>query len=203
MLWRNTPAPRGGRRFPEGFIEPCKPTLTAKVPAGPDWIHELKYDGYRLICRKQGDQVKIWTRPGNERASEFTGIAAGLARIPHDFVIDGEGACIEGENCNFHALRSRAGKARATLMAFDLLALDGEDLRERPCEERRARLGEIVAAMPGIAFSEAVSGDDGQLLYEHACRAGLEGVVSKKRASRYRSGPSQVWRKTLCKEYSR
>lgn len=202
MLWRHTPRPRGGRRLPEGFVEPCRPVLSTKVPSAPGWIHEVKYDGYRLICRN-GAQVRIWTRPGNEVSGEFGAIAGSLMALPHDLVLDGEAVCPRGNSYDFHALRSKRGRAAAIMWAFDLLMLDGEDLRPLPCIERRARLQPLIGKCSAILFSDAMSAGDGQALFDHACRHNLEGIISKRADSPYRSGPQRTWLKIKCEEYVR
>ena len=103
---------------------------------------------------------------------------------------------------DFGALRTKAGGARASLVAFDLLSLDGEDIRQRPLEERRGMLSRLVAGAGAILFSEAIEGE-GALVFAHACKLGLEGIVSKRAGSRYWSGLSRQWLKAKNPEFQR
>ena len=130
------------RRRPAGFIKPCQPTLSDKAPSGPLWLHEIKHDGYRIIACKSGDQVRLWSRNGRDWSSEFMCHCRSAPRCDADeLVIDGEACahCPDGLP-DFHRLRSDSGGASACLFAFDLLRVDGLDLRPLPLEERRARL---------------------------------------------------------------
>src|SRR5829696_1337858 len=127
MLMRS-PLARARRR-PPGFIPPAKSVLSA-IPTGPYWIHELKHDGYRLLCRKERDRVQLWSRNGRDWTAELVAIAAALRALPGDFVIDGEAVAHCGAGLpDFHGLMARDGQASACLYAFDLLHLGREDLR--------------------------------------------------------------------------
>ena len=118
-------------------------------------------------------------------------------------LIDGEAvAFLPGGHSDFGALRTKAGGARASFVAFDLLSLEGEDLRERPLEERRAALARLVAGVDSIQFSASVA-DEGAMVFAHGCELGLEGIVSKRAGSRYRSGASRNWLKCLSPEFQR
>jgi len=215
MLWQTQPKPPGGIRLPSGFIVPCQPVLARQAPMGPEWMHELTYDGYRIIARKTGDRLQLWTGLGTDVTGQFSAIAKALRAIPRDFVIDGEAVCEQPAGGRFYDLRSVAGRACCHLIAFDLLCLDGEDMCTTACETRRERLKDILpskaelsgkANLPGkegVRFSESVDGPDGQKLLDHAGRRKLEGIVSKRKLSRYRSGPFDAWRKIECKDYRR
>src|SRR4051812_924085 len=137
------------RRSPEGFVPPALLTPATKVPTGPGWIHELKHDGIRLIARKDGDRVRLWSRYGRNRTSDFATITAALRRLPADVLIDGE-AVAQCENGlpEFHPTLSAAGQREACLLAFDLLWVDGEDLRPLPLLARRKRLEGLLASAP-------------------------------------------------------
>jgi bifunctional non-homologous end joining protein LigD len=139
MPWHNSP--RSRRDPPAGFIRPCRPTLVANPPAGPGWLHEVKHDGFRTLARKQGKRVDVWSRYGTDFTAKFSNIAAAVGALPVDnALIDGEAvAFLPGGHSDFAALRTKAG-ARASYVAFDLLSLEGEDLRQRPLEERRDAL---------------------------------------------------------------
>ncbi len=203
MLWRISPA-RSRRSPPAGFIQPCQPTLVAHPPAGPGWLHEVKHDGYRLLARKDADRVRLWTRYGTDFTGRLPAIADAVRALPVDnALIDGEAVVFRPDgHSDFAALRTKAGGEQAALVAFDLLNLDGEDLRQRPLEERREALARLVAGVDGIRFSEAVA-TEGATVFAHACKLGLEGIVSKRAGSRYRSGPSRNWLKCLNPEFQR
>jgi bifunctional non-homologous end joining protein LigD len=130
MLWRSL-APV---RRPPGFIEPCLPTLGQTVPTGPQWAYEIKHDGFRFICRREGDHVRVFSRHGNDYTDRVPRIANALASLRVKSVtIDGEGVvCGRDGVTNFDQLRasvSRMGSRDAFLYAFDLLEINGTDLR--------------------------------------------------------------------------
>ena len=185
------------RRRPAGFIKPCQPYLSDKPPSGREWIHEIKHDGYRIIARKDGGEVRLWSRNGRDWSGGMVAIAEALWALPVDHImLDGEAVahCAEGLP-NFHGLRSKDGAAGACLFAFDVLMIDGEDIRREPLRERRARLARALRRAPdAIRFSEHLE-DDGPEIFRHACALGLEGIVSKRRDARYRSGRSITWLK--------
>jgi bifunctional non-homologous end joining protein LigD len=193
MLWRVSSRRR--RPLPAGFIEPCIPTVANKVPSGPGWIHEIKHDGYRLQVRKNGDRVRLFTRRGFDWTERYPAVTAAAAKLKaHTLTIDGElGVTGKGGIANFEKLHSRTVDAAAILFAFDLLDLDGEDLRKRPLGERKALLTRLLKrAAAGIHLSEHDDGD-GEALFRAACRMGMEGIVSKRLSSIYRSGRSKSW----------
>ena len=202
MPWHNHP--RSRRDPPAGFIRPCRPTLVANPPAGPGWLHEVKHDGFRTLVWKQGERIDVWSRYGTDFTGRFLNIAAAVAALPADSaLIDGEAvAFLPGGHSDFGALRTKAGGARASLVAFDILSLEGEDLRQRPLEERRDALSRLVAKVDTIQFSASVAGE-GAVVFAHACQLGLEGIVSKRAGSRYRSGASRNWLKCLAPEFQR
>ena len=118
-------------------------------------------------------------------------------------LIDGEAVVFRPDgHSDFAALRTRAGGEQASFVAFDLLSLDGDDLRQRPLEERREALAQLVAGVDGIRFSAALTAE-GATVFAHACKLGLEGIVSKRAGSRYRSGPSRNWLKCLNPAFQR
>ena len=196
MLWRIPPA-RSRRSPPAGFIQPCQPTLVAHPPAGPDWLHEMKHDGYRLLARKDADRVTL-DPVRNRLHRSIARIADAVRALPVDnALIDGEAVVFRPDgHSDFAALRTRAGGEQASLVAFDLLSLDADDLRQRPLEERREALAQLVAGVDGIRFSAALT-IEGATVFAHACKLGLEGIVSKRAGSRYRSGTSRNWLKCL------
>ncbi len=195
MLWRS-PAPT---RRPLGFIEPCLPTLARTVPSGPQWVHEIKHDGYRFICRRDGDRVRVFSRRGYEWTDRVPLIAEALAKLRVKSVtIDGEGVvCSPNGVSDFDRLRAavgRMGSRDAFLYAFDLLELDGHDLRRDAWEVRRAILTSVLRKSGnGIRLSEHFVSTDGEAIFQHACAMGLEGIVAKRRDRPYRSGRSPDW----------
>jgi bifunctional non-homologous end joining protein LigD len=191
--WR-TEAPK---RRPPGFVEPCIPTRVDKPPVGPQWIHEIKHDGYRLIVRKQGDRVRLFTRRGYDWTDRYPRISAAVAAIQAaSATIDGEVVWCDGEGLAiFDNLHSRAYDGEAIFYAFDLLELDGVDHRPQLLELRKAALAKLLRnAAHGIHLVEHMEGDGGTV-FEHACKLGFEGIVSKRRDHPYRSGPSKAWLK--------
>jgi bifunctional non-homologous end joining protein LigD len=196
------------------LIEPCLATLVDAAPSGTRWLHEIKWDGYRLMAYLDRGVVVLRTRRGHDRTARFPTIAKAVARLPvTSAILDGE-AVVDDEQGrpSFSALqvalgvrepRSHPGhKAahEAVYYAFDLLWLDGEDLRGRALEERRSALEEILVDLePGarLRLSEEVAGD-GPTVLRHACAMGLEGIISKRRDCPYRSGRGRDWRKAKC-----
>jgi ATP-dependent DNA ligase len=192
MLWR-TSAPS---RRPVGFIEPCIPARAQKPPAGPQWLHEIKHDGYRLIVCRRADRVRLFTRRGYDWTERYPLIAAAADALACDATIDGEVVvCDRAGVADFERLHSREHDGRAFLRAFDLLELDGEDLRPSPLFERKAALRRLLRrAKTGIHFVDHLEGD-GAKVFAHACELGLEGIISKDRTRSYRSGRSNTWLK--------
>jgi ATP-dependent DNA ligase len=192
MLWRSS-APK---RQPPGFIEPCIPTRADKPPAGPDWIHEIKHDGYRLIIRKKDNRVRLFTRRGYDWTERFPLIRAAVAGLRSNaLVLDGEAVYCDPDGvANFEKLHNQAYSDRVFFYAFDLLELGGVDLRPQPLEERRGNLQHLLrkANGGGAQFNEHIDGD-GATIFQHACKLGFEGIVSKHRQHPYRSGPSKAW----------
>src|SRR5271165_4885379 len=140
-----------------GFIPPCIPTRAAKPPAGPDWVHEIKHDGYRLQVRREGDVVRLFTRRGYDWTARYPAIvrtAAALRRT--SFTLDGEAVvCCPDGVAVFDALHRRGTVSEAMLYAFDLLELDGDDLRPLPLVDRKKRLAKLVGRRRiGIVLSE-------------------------------------------------
>jgi bifunctional non-homologous end joining protein LigD len=196
MSWRTFPM-RSRRTPPAGFILPCQPFLVARPPAGPGWLHEAKHNGYRIVARKQGECVTLWSRYGADFTDRLLTIAEAVRGLPgENALVDGEAVAFRPDGLSdFGALRTKAGGARACLVAFDLLGLDGEDLRPRSLEERRDKLARLTAGVDGLLFSEAIEGE-GEIVFAHACKLGLEGIVSKRAGSLYRSGASRSWLKS-------
>jgi bifunctional non-homologous end joining protein LigD len=180
------------------FIEPCLPSPAANPPAGPNWIHEIKHDGYRLMARRDGAGIRLLTRKGNDWSERFPLIVEAVNHLKiRSCLIDGEAVCCDEKGlASFTLLRQRQHEGRVFLYAFDLLELDGMDLRKEPIEVRKATLASILRkAMPGVRLNEHLEYPEGAVVFQHACKMGLEGIVSKRLGSRYRSGRSPDWLK--------
>jgi bifunctional non-homologous end joining protein LigD len=183
----------GPVRRPPGFIEPCLPTNGRTVPAGTQWAYEIKHDGFRFVCHRELERVRVYSRRGHDWTNRVPRIAEALSALPvTSITIDGEGvACRPDGVADFDRLRaavSRRGSREAFLYAFDLLELDGWDLRQEPWESRRAALASLLSnggadpkVRDGIRFSEHLDGADGEIVFQHACKLGLEGIVAKRR----------------------
>jgi bifunctional non-homologous end joining protein LigD len=183
-----------------GFVEPCLPSACRAAPSGNGWLHEIKHDGYRLMVWRVGDRVWLYTRNGHDWADRFPGIvAAALSLKAERFLIDGE-VIVAGSDGRavFELLRrGRQVKPAAFLCAFDLIVIADEDLRATPLEQRKARLARLLdRAGPGLQVNPHIDGVDGAAVFQHACELGYEGIVSKRKGSRYRSGRSPHWLKS-------
>jgi ATP-dependent DNA ligase len=187
------------RTLPAGFIAPCLPTSALQPPSGDDWLHEIKHDGFRVIARKSGERVRLYSRPGNDLTDRFPLIVEALARLqPRSCILDCEAvACGEDGIASFDRIRYRRHDADVFLYAFDLIELDGDDLRREPLAVRKATLASLLArAALGLRLNEHMDEANGPLVFAHACKLGLEGIVSKRRNSPYRSGRSPDWIKS-------
>jgi bifunctional non-homologous end joining protein LigD len=175
---------------------PCIPTRATKVPSSPDWLHELKYDGYRLIVIRDGDRVKLLTRNGYDWASRYPWIVeSALKNRQKHFVIDGEAVILGVDGISdFDALHSGKHDDEVQLYAFDMLAGDGDDMRALPLSMRKTNLARLLARRTdGIFVAPFEHGEIGPDLFWAACNMGLEGLVSKRRDRPYRAGRSPHW----------
>jgi bifunctional non-homologous end joining protein LigD len=186
------------------FVPPCLATLAAKPPKGAGWIHEIKFDGYRLQARINGGKVKLLTRSGLDWTSKFgKRVLAALSSLPvRQALVDGE-LVVEGEAgaSDFAALQaalSEGNTDRFVFYAFDLIYADGSDLRNVALGERKAALRALLASTEGaVRFSEHFE-TEGDIVLENACRLSLEGIVSKRTDAPYRSGRNRDWIKSKC-----
>jgi bifunctional non-homologous end joining protein LigD len=180
-------------------VEPCIPTQADRPPSGPGWVHEIKHDGYRIIARRDGAGVRLITRNGHAFTERYPKVAAALDRLPcRSCVIDGEVVIVDEEGrAVFDRLQNGPRtKPEAILFAFDLLELNGQDLKREPLLTRKTTLLSLLKGAPaGIVFNEHLEGD-GVMIFRHACRLGCEGIVSKRSDSPYRPGRSRDWIKT-------
>ncbi len=199
--------PKGAKkdRLPS-FVEPSLATLVTKAPAGPRWLHEIKYDGYRLQARVEAGRVKLLTRSGLDWTAKFgKELVNALRALPvGTALIDGELVVENGAGVSdFSALQAElsAGRSdRFVFYAFDLLFLDGMDLRDVPLITRKDTLKQVLAGIGDpIRYSDHFT-ENGDLILRHACRLSLEGVVSKRADGPYRSGRAKEWVKSKCSE---
>ena len=164
------------RRTPSGFIEPCLPSSAERPPSGPGWIHEIKHDGYRLMARRDPIGIRLLTRNGYDWAPRYPLIIEAVDRLKaRSFLIDGEAvACGDDGLPAFDRLRYRRTDGAVFLFAFDLLEVDGRDLRREPLETRKATLASVLRkARPGVQLNEHLEHEDGAVVFRHALgRAG-------------------------------
>jgi bifunctional non-homologous end joining protein LigD len=157
----------------------------------------LQRQPFHIIARKKGAQVRLYSRSGNDLTRRFPLIVDALSRLrSRSCIIDGEAVCCDDNGvASFDLIRHHRANESIFLYAFDLIELNGDDLRRDPLEVRKATLASIVAkASPGVRFNEHIEGD-GPTVFAHACKLGLEGIVSKRKDSPYRSGRSPHWLK--------
>jgi bifunctional non-homologous end joining protein LigD len=178
--------------------------LAKVAPSGPAWVHEIKYDGYRIGCAVEGGRATLLSRRGNDWTAHFPEVAAAARGLPvREALLDGEVAIVlpDGKT-SFQALQNalseRPPRRALAYFVFDLLHLDGEDLSALPLLERKARLEALLGRGPGVLrYAEHFEGD-GAVVLREACRLGLEGIVSKRRDEPYRPGRGGGWVKTKC-----
>jgi DNA ligase D-like protein (predicted ligase) len=183
-------------------------TLTDRREFGGDWLLERKFDGERCIARKDGGEASLASRTAKDLTATYPEVRAALADQPRArLVLDGEVVAFDGEQTSFSRLQRRLGVASpaAELMAaypvvfcvFDLLVLDGDDLRGRPLLERRERLADAVRPGPALRLSEAWR-EHAPQRFEQACRSGWEGLIAKRAQAPYVAGRSRDWLKLKC-----
>jgi bifunctional non-homologous end joining protein LigD len=186
------------------FVPPCLAELAASAPSDANWVHEIKFDGYRIQARLDHGDVALKTRKGLDWTDKFKRIADAVAALPADTaLIDGEVVAEEEGVSSFSALQTdlKTGRAdRLVYYVFDLLHLDGADLTGEPLIARKAALEQLLrgASRDGVIRMSGHLEDQGRLVLAHACRMQLEGIVSKRRDAPYRSGRTGDWIKTKC-----
>ena len=182
-------------RAPVTSFAPCLPRLAKTPPTGPDWIHEIKHDGFRIIARRDGEKVRLISRNGKDLTYRFPLAVQAVAALPvNSCVIDAEAIVSDSTGLAvFNLIRSYRNGPRATLCAFDLIEVDGKDLRWQPIEDRKAALKKLINDKhPGIAFNKHFD-VEGSVVLHHACKLGCEGIVSKRLGSSYRFGRTNDW----------
>ncbi len=188
-------------------VEPQLATLVAEPPPGPEWLHEIKYDGYRLLCALADGSARLLTRHAKDWSDRFAGVARAAAALPaRQALVDGEVVVLQPDGTtSFQALQNALNNRRAedlVYFAFDLLYLDGWDIRAAPLAERKRLLAALLAGDPAggtVRLSDHVAGR-GEEFFRHACGAGLEGMVAKRADRPYRSGRGRDWLKVKCLE---
>jgi bifunctional non-homologous end joining protein LigD len=190
---------------PAAFVAPSLATLAASPPQGTDWVHEIKYDGYRVQMHVRDGSAVLLTRNGLDWTTKFGKVGAEVRYLDlRAAIIDGE-AIVQNDLgvSDFDALQrefKKGAAARIAIVAFDLLMLDGEDWRPRPLLERKSKLKQVLGKRPPgslLYFGDHMTGA-GREMYDRACKLGLEGIVSKRTDRPYRSGRSGDWRKIKC-----
>ncbi|WP_225941257.1 DNA ligase D [Sphingopyxis sp. OAS728] len=194
------------RKRPNQSPPPFRPvqlaTLVDSVPTGSGWLHEMKYDGYRLLVAVGGAEARAFTRSGLDWSERFEPLLAEAARLKvRSALVDGEAVVLDSDGrSNFQSLQNalKSSPDLIDFFAFDLLELDGEDLTALPLTERKARLAALLPkASKRIRFSDHIEGS-GEKLLASFCAAGLEGVISKRAEARYIGSRSGSWLKTKC-----
>ena len=190
ILWRNSRG-RPPLNAPAAFIHPCRPVVAKQPPTGPGWAHELKHDE-RLDHVRDG-RVRLYTINGADWSKRYPLIVDAAAHIKGNAILDAEVVWIGLDGvADFDALHSRVNDKGASACAFDLLMLNGDDLRRKPYAERKSALRKLMRHGRGIQYVEHAEGH-GDKLFAAACNLGLEGIVSKKLDAPYLSGPSKTW----------
>ncbi len=183
-----------------GFIEPALASSIDRVPSGERWIHEIKFDGYRVQVHLANEAITVFTRRGHDWTKRFKKVAEDAWHIKaSSAIIDGEIVVPAADGTTDYAAlikELRGNSSKIVFVAFDLLYFDGRDLRKVPLLERKAALKKIIASS-NVQFSESFE-IDGREMFAHACKVGLEGVVSKVRDSVYASGRGNNWVKKTC-----
>jgi bifunctional non-homologous end joining protein LigD len=183
-------------------------TLTDRRDFGEDWLLERKFDGERCVARKAGGEVRLQSRTAKDLTGTYPEVRDTLAgQQHHDLVLDGEVVAFDGEQTSFSRLQQRLGVTNPSAdrvaanpvvyCVFDLLELDGDDLRDLPLLERRARLTDAIRPSAALQLSEAWR-EDSQKRFAQACRAGWEGLIAKRAAAPYAAGRSRDWLKLKC-----
>jgi bifunctional non-homologous end joining protein LigD len=173
-----------------GIMQPCLPSPAKAPPSGDGWLHEIKHDGMRIMARCDGAGVRLITRQGNDFTSRFPFIVAAVTALPsRSFLIDAD----DDGLAVFDLIRRNGHGRDAVLCAFDLIELDGEDLRRTPIEQRKGKLSRLLRDRhAGIVFNAHYIVDGG-IAFKNACALGCEGIVSKRLGSTDRSGRSASW----------
>jgi len=197
--------PPGARRAKlPGFIAPQLATLVKEPPSGDEWLHELKFDGYRMLCRVDRGRVRVWSRNGKDWTEKFQNVVEAIKSLKTtSAILDGEIVIVDAQGrSSFQKLQRAMGKATTTGFAyevFDLIYLDGFSLTQTPLKHRKELLQNLVGSNSHgvIRYSEHISGN-GDEFFRHACEYEIEGIVSKLAHSHYESTRNRNWLKVKC-----
>jgi bifunctional non-homologous end joining protein LigD len=209
-VWRSN---RGGRKggrgkrmaatAPPSFQPPQLATLVDEVPSGNTWLHEFKYDGYRLLLAVGDGVATAWTRRGKDWSDKFRGIVKAASKLPPGCLIDGEAVALDNAGKpSFHLLQStlKGGNADLIFYAFDLLVDGGKDIKKLPNIERKQRLAALLEGVsPPIVYGDHVLGK-GEALFQEVCRQKGEGIIAKKASCPYKGTRTRNWLKIKCIE---
>jgi bifunctional non-homologous end joining protein LigD len=186
-------------------VAPQLATLVKEPPSGDDWLHELKFDGYRMLCRIDKGKVTFWSRNGKDWTEKFANVIGAVKALSiTTAIIDGEIVIVDAQGrSSFQKLQRAMGQsaqAGFVYQVFDLIHLDGYDLTQTKLKDRKAALKTICAPSRGIIrYSEHIEGN-GDQFYKHACEYGIEGIVSKLAGSPYSSTRNRNWLKVKCNQ---
>jgi bifunctional non-homologous end joining protein LigD len=187
------------------FVPPQLATLVEKPPAGDEWFHELKLDGYRLLCHIEGKQVRFWTRNQNDWTGKFSNLGKAVKALPlKSAILDGEVVALDPSGrASFQRLQQSINKnlgAGLLFHIFDLIYIDGYSLTRTPLRDRKLVLAELMEPLGDkgiLRYSDHIEGNGAEFL-EQACKYGIEGIVSKHSGSLYESTRSRNWLKIKC-----
>ena len=187
------------------FIAPQLATLVKEPPSGDQWLHELKFDGYRMLCRIDRGNVQFWSRNGKDWTERFPNVVKAVKSLPvKSAILDGEIVVVDSQGrASFQELQRSMGRSITTgfvFEMFDLIYLDGFNLTKVPLRQRKVLLQKLFKS-PGargpLRYSEHIEGD-GDVVFKHACEHGIEGIVSKLADSHYDSTRNRNWLKVKC-----
>lgn len=195
----------GARKAPMAeFVAPQLATLVTEPPAGDEWLHEVKFDGYRMLCHLDRGKVNFWSRNGKDWTEKFPSVAKAVKAVSAATAIfDGEIVVVDKQGrSSFQALQQsmKGGAAAFVFQIFDLIYLDGFNITRTPLRQRKALLAELLAvanAKGPLRYSDHVEGN-GKQFFKQACEFGIEGIVSKLADSPYESTRNRNWQKTKC-----
>ena len=195
----------GARKLPmPEFISPQLATLQDKPPEGDQWFHELKFDGYRMLCHVDSTRVRFWSRSQKDWTHKFPYLSRAVRDFPGtNVILDGEVVAVDSKGrASFQKLQQamKTGDAGFIFHVFDLLYIDGFNLTKTPLRERKRVLAELFEKVPKkspLRFSDHIEGN-GDAFFKQACEYGIEGIVSKLANSTYESTRSRSWLKVKC-----
>ena len=189
------------------FVPPQLATLVREPPSGDEWLHELKFDGYRMVCHLHRGKVRFWSRNGKDWTEKFPNLAVALKTFPAvTAILDGEVVIVDkAGRTSFQKLQQSMGRGGDKVPAFvfeifDLIYVDGFSLTQTPLRERKATLEKLLNSVKPkgvLRYSDHVTGN-GALFFKQACEYGIEGIVSKLADSPYESTRNRNWLKTKC-----